>query len=59
MAPDEFSALLDEDGVRDVREILLEIKNGGVTVILSPHRAEDINVLCDEVYRLQKGKLVN
>lgn len=36
MAPDEFSALLDEDGVRDVREILLEIKNGGVTVILSP-----------------------
>lgn len=55
---DEPFSSLDEDGVRDVRRILLEMKGRGVTVILSSHNAEDINVLCDEVYRLQKGRLM-
>lgn len=56
---DEPLSSLDEDGVQDVRGILLEMKQRGVTIILSSHNAEDINVLCDEVYRLQKGCLVD
>ena len=43
--------------MQDVRKILLEMKQRGVMIILSSHNAEDINVLCDEVYRLQKGCL--
>lgn len=54
---DEPLSSLDEDGVRGVRNILLEMKQRGVTIILSSHNTEDINVLCDEVYRLQKGCL--
>lgn len=49
---------LDEDGVRDVRNILLKMKTKGVTIILSSHNAEDIRILCDSVYRMQKGNLV-
>lgn len=56
---DEPLNSLDEDGVRDVRQILLEMKRRGATIILSSHNAEDIKVLCDEVYRLQKGRLVD
>ena len=36
---------------------ILEIKERGATIILSSHNTEDINVLCDKVYRLQKGRL--
>ena len=54
---DEPLSSLDEEGVQDVRKILLEMKQRGVMIILSSHNAEDINVLCDEVYRLQQGCL--
>jgi len=54
---DEPLSALDEDGVRDIRKILLDLKQRGVTIILSSHNAEDIHVLCDDVYRLQKGRL--
>lgn len=56
---DEPLSALDEDGVNDVRAILLERKRCGATIILSSHNAEDIKILCDKVYRLQKGCLVN
>lgn len=56
---DEPLSALDEDGVRDVRKILLDLKQRGITIILSSHNAEDIHVLCDDVYRLQKGCLVS
>lgn len=56
---DEPFSALDEDGVRDMREMLLQMKQSGVTIILSSHNAEDIKVLCDNVYRLQKGCLVS
>jgi len=56
---DEPFSALDEDGVRDMRAMLLQMKQSGVTIILSSHNAEDIKVLCDNVYRLQKGCLVS
>ncbi len=54
---DEPLSALDEDGVHDIRKILLDFKQGGATIILSSHNAEDIRVLCDDVYRLRKGCL--
>ncbi len=56
---DEPLSALDEDGVQDMRKILLDLKQHGTTIILSSHNAEDIRVLCDDVYRLQKGCLVS
>lgn len=54
---DEPMGALDEEGVRDVRRILLELKQQGTTILLSSHNAEDIRMLCDTSYCLQKGKL--
>lgn len=49
---------LDNQGVEDVREILLNLKNEGKAIILASHNKEDIKVLCDQVYEMDHGKLV-
>lgn len=48
---------LDNEGVSDVRNILLGLKEEGKTVILASHNKEDIEVLCDTVYELEHGRL--
>lgn len=54
---DEPMSGLDTDGVKLIRELLLNLKNQGKTIILASHSSEDINILCDAVYRLQDGRL--
>ena len=41
---------LDKDGVRDMRQYLLNLKEQGKTILIASHSAEDIDVLCDTVY---------
>lgn len=48
---------LDCRGVEDVKHLLKELRNQGKTIILASHHAEDIDELCDEVYRMEAGKL--
>ena len=48
---------LDNQGVEDVRGILLNLKDEGKSIILASHNKEDIKVLCDEVYEMDRGKL--
>lgn len=48
---------LDNEGVEDVREILLNLKAEGKSIILASHNKEDIEALCDEVYEMDHGKL--
>ena len=48
---------LDNQGVEDVRKILLNLKEEGKSIILASHNKEDIKVLCDEVYEMDHGKL--
>lgn len=54
---DEPLSALDEEGVQDIRKVLLDLRQCGATILLSSHNAEDIRVLCDDVYRLRKGHL--
>ena len=49
---------LDNDGVKDIRNLLLKIKGEGKTILLASHNREDISVLCDEVYEMDKGVLI-
>lgn len=46
---------LDKNGIQEVREMLLRLKAEGKTIILASHNKEDIEVLCDEVYEMEKG----
>lgn len=48
---------LDNQGVEEVRNILLNLKEEGKSIILASHNKEDIEALCDEVYEMDHGKL--
>lgn len=48
---------LDNEGVREVRELLRNLKQQGRMILLASHNREDIDLLCDEVYEMDKGIL--
>ena len=48
---------LDNQGVENVRGILMQLRDEGKTIILSSHNKEDIEILCDKVYEINQGKL--
>lgn len=50
---------LDEEGVRDMRTYLLDLKEQGKTILIASHSAEDIAILCDKTYKLEHGKIVS
>ncbi|MGL4875888.1 MAG: ATP-binding cassette domain-containing protein [Clostridium sp.] len=54
---DEPMNSLDEISVKMIREILLELKKEGVTILISSHIREDIDVLSDEVFAIKEGKV--
>lgn len=48
---------LDKERVFDMRNYLLDLKEQGKTILIASHSAEDIEVLCDTVCEMDKGKL--
>ena len=48
---------LDKNGVAEMRALFLQLKQDGKTIIMASHSSDDINVLCDEVYEMDAGKL--
>lgn len=55
---DEPLSALDADSVTDARQRILEEKEHGKLVLVASHYAEDIRSLCDEVFRMKDGKIV-
>lgn len=49
---------LDNEGVEEIRRILLEIKKRGKLLVIASHSNEDIDCLCDEVFYLDHGKMI-
>jgi len=54
---DEPMSGLDPFGRRDVRDLILEQRERGVTVMLSSHILPDVETLCDRVAVVLKGRL--
>lgn len=48
---------LDKQGVRDIRSLLLSLKEQGKTILLASHFAQDIDELCDTVCEMDQGVL--
>lgn len=48
---------LDNQGVREMRELFIRLREKGITILLASHNREDIETLCDHVYEIDAGKL--
>lgn len=55
---DEPMNALDDNSVKLIRKILLDLKAKGVTILLASHNKEDIEQLCDEIYTMNAGELL-
>jgi ABC-2 type transport system ATP-binding protein len=54
---DELMSGLDPVGRREVRDIILELKNAGKTILFSTHILSDAEMLCDRVGVIAGGQL--
>ncbi|MBM6694059.1 ABC transporter ATP-binding protein [Pseudoflavonifractor capillosus] len=54
---DEPTNGLDDDGVRKIRDLILEEKARGAIVLLASHNQEDIRILSDHLFRIDQGRL--
>ncbi|MBA2586216.1 MAG: ABC transporter ATP-binding protein [Chthoniobacterales bacterium] len=55
---DEPTAGVDPAGSREIRDLILDLKARGMTVLLSSHLLEQVQEVCDRVGILAQGELV-
>jgi ABC-2 type transport system ATP-binding protein len=55
---DEPTAGVDPAGSRDIRDLIVDLKRRGITVLLSSHLLAQVQEICDRVGILANGKLV-
>jgi ABC-2 type transport system ATP-binding protein len=55
---DEPTAGVDPAGARDIRDLILDLKSRGITVLLSSHLLGQVQEICDRVGILANGLLV-
>lgn len=48
---------LDQEGVDEMRKLLLGLKEEGKTILISSHSRDDIDILCDQRYMMAHGSL--
>ncbi len=55
---DEPTNGLDPQGIREIRDLLLELNRGGTTVLLSSHLLSEVEALCTRIGVLDRGRMV-
>lgn len=55
---DEPTNGLDPRGIKEIRDLLIELNKAGTTVFLSSHLLSEVDELCDRVGIVDRGRLV-
>lgn len=55
---DEVTTGLDAKARRDVWKILLELKEKGLTILMTSHFMDEVEAICDQIGILKRGKMV-
>jgi ABC-type multidrug transport system ATPase subunit len=55
---DEPTNGLDPQGIHEIRDLLLELNAGGTTIFLSSHLLAEVELLCQRVGVLDRGRMV-
>lgn len=56
---DEPTNALDEESIREIRTLLLNMRDEGCMILLASHNKDDLRLLCDEIYKMDEGVLSN
>ncbi|MFA9397450.1 MAG: ATP-binding cassette domain-containing protein [Clostridiaceae bacterium] len=56
---DEPTNALDEDSVKKIYDMLNRLKAENKVVIISNHNKEELEAVCDEIYTIENGKIIN
>lgn len=54
---DEPTNALDAKGVENLKQILLDEKKRGTTILVASHDKEDLNIMADQIITVSEGKL--
>ena len=55
---DEPMVGLDPKAIKELKEVILELKENGTTVLISTHMLEMVDGLWDVMFVMEKGKLI-
>lgn len=55
---DEPTNALDEKGVKVIHDLILKEKDKGKVIVLTSHNRYDIDTLCDVIYRIENGRVM-
>jgi ABC-2 type transport system ATP-binding protein len=55
---DEPSSGLDPKSSRDIRQLIMGLKNKGKTILLTTHNMEEADSLCDDLAFIYKGNII-
>ena len=56
---DEPTAGVDPAGSRKIRDLIIEFKNRGITVLVTSHLLEQLQEVCDRIGIMANGKMVS
>lgn len=56
---DEPTANLDINEIDELKKHIIELKNSNVTIVIAEHRVGYLKDVCDKVYVIQDGTLIN
>ena len=54
---DEPTNALDEESIINLRDILMDFRKKGVTVLIASHNRSEIESLSDKIFNINLGKL--
>lgn len=56
---DEPTNALDEESIEKLNKIILGLKEKGKIILLSNHNSEELEEICDEIFKIDSGKIKN
>jgi ABC-2 type transport system ATP-binding protein len=54
---DEPTNALDEEGIKRINQIILDLKKAGKTILVASHDRESLDQVSDEIYQIDAGKI--
>lgn len=54
---DEPTNALDEESVKKINSMIVKLKNDNKLVLISNHNRDELEMICDEIYSIENGKI--